>query len=61
VLRPRTTPDSHIVATTIKTGLTLYARLDNRDYPKGIEVNDAQLTDVIPPDLHHHPVGKTDS
>jgi transposase len=40
-----------IAATTTKTGLTVYARLDNRDYPKGIEVSDTQLAAV---NLHPH-------
>jgi hypothetical protein len=40
-----------IAATTTKTGLTVYARLDDRDYPKAIEVSDAQLVAV---NLHPH-------
>ncbi len=40
-----------IAATTTTTGLTVYARLDDRDYPKGIEVSDAQLATV---NLHPH-------
>ncbi len=34
-----------IAATTTTTGLTVYARLDERDYPK-IEVSDAELAAV---------------
>ena len=40
-----------IAATTTATGLTIYARLDDRDYPKGIEVSDEQLAAV---NLHPH-------
>ncbi len=40
-----------IAATTTTTGLTVYARLDDRDYPKGLEVSDAQLAAV---NLHPH-------
>jgi DDE family transposase len=40
-----------IAATKTKTGLTIYARLDDRDYPKGIEVSDSQLAAV---NLHPH-------
>jgi len=32
-----------IGATTTRTGLEVYARLDERDYPKGIAVSDAEL------------------
>jgi hypothetical protein len=39
-----------IAATTTRTGLTVYARLDDRDYPKGIEISDAALDAV-----HLHP------
>ncbi|MDQ5833762.1 MAG: ISAzo13 family transposase [Actinomycetota bacterium] len=43
-----------IAATKTKTGLTIYARLDDRDYPKGIEVSDSQLAAVNlhPRDFH---------
>jgi transposase len=43
-----------IAATTTKTGLTVYARLDDRDYPKGIEISDADLAAVNlrPNDFH---------
>jgi transposase len=39
-----------IAATTTDTGLEVYAQLDERDYPQGIEVSDAQLAAV---NLHH--------
>ncbi|MDT5069983.1 MAG: hypothetical protein QOI48_3895 [Solirubrobacteraceae bacterium] len=43
-----------IAATTTKTGLTVYARLDDRDYPKGIEISDADLAAVnLRPDDFH--------
>jgi transposase len=35
-----------IAATTSDTGLEVYAQLDTRDYPKGIEVPDAELATV---------------
>jgi len=35
-----------IAATTTTTGLKIYARLDDRDYPKGVEVTDQQLANV---------------
>lgn len=35
-----------IAATTTNTGLKIYAQLDERDYPKGIEVSDEQLAAV---------------
>jgi Rhodopirellula transposase DDE domain len=35
-----------IAATTTSTGLKVYAQLDDRDYPKGIEVSDQQLAAV---------------
>jgi hypothetical protein len=35
-----------IAATTTNTGLKIYAQLDDRDYPKGIEVSDEQLAAV---------------
>jgi transposase len=35
-----------IAATTSETGLEVYAQLDQRDYPKGIELSDAQLAAV---------------
>jgi len=43
-----------IAATTTKTGLTVYARLDDRDYPKGIEISDADLraVNLRPDDFH---------
>ena len=39
----RQTIISLIAATTTRTGLTVQARLDERSYPKGIKVSDAQL------------------
>ena len=35
-----------IASTTTSTGLKVYARLDQTDYPKGIEVTDAELANV---------------
>jgi Rhodopirellula transposase DDE domain len=35
-----------IAATTTRTGLKVYARLDERDYPKKIDVTDAQIAAV---------------
>ncbi len=35
-----------IGATTTRTGLEVYARLDEREYPKGIAVSDAELAAV---------------
>ncbi|MGH3905470.1 MAG: ISAzo13 family transposase [Pseudonocardiaceae bacterium] len=35
-----------IASTTTSTGLKVYARLDQTDYPKGIEVSDAELARV---------------
>ena len=35
-----------IAATTTSKGLKVYARLDERDYPKKIEVSDAELAAV---------------
>jgi len=37
---------SLIAATTTRTGLTVHARLDERSYPKGIKVTEAQLATV---------------
>ena len=43
-----------IAATTTSAGLKVFARLDQRDYPKKIEVTDAQLAAVnIAPDPFH--------
>ncbi len=43
-----------IAATTTGAGLKVYARLDQRDYPKKVEVTDAQLAAVnITPDPFH--------
>ena len=41
----RTTTHS-IAATTTSTGLKVYARLDEDDYPKKIQVSDAELAAV---------------
>jgi transposase len=35
-----------IAATTTETGLEVYAQLDTRDYPDGVEVSDAELAAV---------------
>jgi transposase len=35
-----------IAATTTDTGLEVYAQLDTRDYPQGVEVSDAELAAV---------------
>ncbi len=35
-----------IAATTTDTGLKVYAQLDERDYPQGVEVTDAELAAV---------------
>ena len=35
-----------VAATTTTAGLKVYAQLDDRDYPKGIEVTDDQLAAV---------------
>ena len=40
-----------IAGTTTSTGLKVYARLDTSNYPKGIEVTDAQLAAV---NIHRH-------
>ncbi len=42
-LLSRQTIVSLIAATTTRTGLTVHARLDERSYPKGIKITDAQL------------------
>jgi hypothetical protein len=42
----RQTIISLIAATTTRTGLTVHARLDERSYPKGIKVSNAQLATV---------------
>ena len=43
-----------IAATTTSSGLRVYAQLDERDYPQGIEVSDAQLAAVnLHPDDFH--------
>jgi hypothetical protein len=42
----RQTIVSLIAATTTRTGLTVHARLDERAYPKGIKISDAELAAV---------------
>ncbi len=42
----RQTIISLIAATTTRTGLTVHAHLDERAYPKGIKISDAQLAAV---------------
>jgi hypothetical protein len=43
-----------IAATTTSTGLKVYARLDERDYPKKVQVPDNQLAAVnLTPDPFH--------
>ena len=43
-----------IAATTTSTGLKVYARLDERDYPKKVQVTDEQLAAVnLTPDPFH--------
>ena len=42
----RETIISLIAATTTRTGLTVHARLDERTYPKGIKITDAELAAV---------------
>jgi hypothetical protein len=45
---------SSIAATTTSSGLKVFARLDQRDYPKKVEVTDAQLAAVnITPNPFH--------
>src|ERR1035438_8211498 len=53
-----------ITATTTSTGLKVYARLDENEYPTKIKVTDEQLAAIqLQPDnfhprveLHHHPL-----
>jgi hypothetical protein len=40
-----------IAATTTETGLTVRAELDEKNYPKGLKVSDAQLA-TFPHDFH---------
>lgn len=43
-----------ITATTTSTGLKVYARLDEREYPKKVEVTDAELAAInLKPDPFH--------
>jgi hypothetical protein len=44
-----------IAATTSDTGLEVFAQLDTRDYPKGIEVPDAELAAVNLEGNRFHP------
>jgi hypothetical protein len=44
-----------IGATTTRTGLDVYARLDQHTYPKGIKVTDAQLAAVSLTGAVFHP------
>jgi transposase len=44
-----------IGATTTRTGLEVYARLDEREYPKGVAVSDAELAAVNLEGAHFHP------
>jgi hypothetical protein len=43
-----------IAATTTSSGLKVFARLDERDYPKKVEITDAELAAVnLTPDSFH--------
>jgi Rhodopirellula transposase DDE domain len=44
-----------IGATTTRTGLEVYARLDERSYPKDVKVSDAELATVNLEAHHFHP------
>ena len=44
-----------IGATTTRTGLEVYARLDEREYPKGVAVSDAELAAVNLEGAQFHP------
>ena len=44
-----------IGAATTRTGLDVYARLDERTYPKGIKISDAQLAAVNLKGKQFHP------
>lgn len=44
-----------IAATTTRTGLEVFARLDEQTYPKGIKVSDAELAAVQLEGNHFHP------
>ena len=54
-----------IAATTTSTGLKVFARLDQRDYPKKVEVTDAELAAVnitprpVPPRVELHDLAIT--
>ena len=47
-----------IAATTSETGLAVYVQLDQRDYPKGIEVTDRELATVNLQGDRFHPEWK---
>ena len=51
----RQTIVSLIAATTTRTGLTVHARLDERTYPKGIKISDAELAAVNLTGAAFHP------
>ena len=51
----RQTIVSLIAATTTRSGLTVHARLDERTYPKGIKISDAQLAAVNLENDDFHP------
>jgi Rhodopirellula transposase DDE domain len=43
-----------IAATTTSSGLKVFARLDQRDYPKKVQVTDAEIAAVnLTPDSFH--------
>ena len=44
-----------IAATTTHTGLEVPARLDERTYPKGIKISDAELAAIKLKGNHFHP------
>jgi len=44
-----------IAATTTRTGLEVYAQLDQRNYPDKIKVSDAELAAVHLEGHHFHP------
>jgi hypothetical protein len=41
-------------ATTTRTGLTVHAELDTRNYPKGIKITDQQMEGLERRALRHH-------
>jgi len=54
-LTSRQTVISLIAATTTRTGLTVHTRLDERSYPKGIKITNAQLAAVNLTGAPFHP------